>query len=413
MAEVIVVGAGFAGLATAAELARVGVDVVVLEARSRVGGRVWSQRLQAPDGTSVVIERGAEFVLSGYETLEALAAEYGLSLADTGMSYYVREPRGAGEVDATALGNAGVTVASAARASGARSVVEVVAATGIERPLAEAVLARIEISCALEATRLAPSVLEHVAAFEPLPSHRIAGGNQRLAEAMAERVGRDRVRLNTPVAALDRRGERIRMIAQDGVFEADQVALAVPVTVLRGLAIDPPLPNWKLDALARIEVGQAAKLHLPLAAPAPTSAVMSVPDRFWCWTATEAGGRVAPVLNCFAGSPSALKRLAVEAGAATWIARILELRRDLAPVTSAAVLTTWHDDPWALGAYRSSGLADVDEPKVKAPVGGVHFAGEYTAGDMSGLMEGALRSGVRAAAEICHARSLRSSNALS
>jgi monoamine oxidase len=87
--DVIVIGAGFAGLAAATELADRGVDVRVLEARDRVGGRVWSDR-----AGGAVIERGAEFVLDGYDVLRQHAARFGLELADTGMSYYVREPRG-------------------------------------------------------------------------------------------------------------------------------------------------------------------------------------------------------------------------------------------------------------------------------------------------------------------------------
>jgi monoamine oxidase len=412
MAEVIVIGAGFAGLAAATELARAGVDVAVLEARARVGGRVWSETVRTPDGDGAVIERGAEFVLAGYQTLEALAYEHGLSLAETGMSYYVREPRGVQGVDAQALGEAGRTVARAARALQGGSVQDVVAATALPRALADAVLARVEISCALEASRLAPTVLDHVASFEPLASHRIAGGNQRLAQAMADLLGPDRVKLNLPALALDRRGAGIRVAVHGTTLEAERVVLALPLAVLRGLSIDPPLPAWKLDTLARVEVGQAAKLHLPLATPAPTSAVMSVPDRFWCWTAKTADGRVAPMLNCFAGSPSALARLGVADGAVTWIDRVLQLRCDLAPVPSAAVLTTWQDDPWAQGAYRADGLAAVDESRLEAPVDGLHFAGEYAAGSFSGLMEGALRSGLRAAAEICRARSLRAFDAI-
>lgn len=407
----IVIGGGFAGLAAATELARAGVDAVVVEARGRVGGRVWSQSVDAPDGSSHVIERGAEFILAGYETLRALAARYELSLADTGMSYYVRDPRGVEGVDAATLARAGRTVARAARGGSARSVADVVAEARMAAPLAEAVLARVEISCGLEAGRLAPSVLEHVASFEPLPSHRIVGGNQRLAGAMAEDLGRDRVRLATPVLAVDRRDRRIRVIVEGGELEADRVVLALPHALLRGLSIDPPLPGWKLDALARVEIAHAAKLHVPLTHVPPASAVMSVPDRFWCWTAMDADERVAPVLNCFAGSPSALRRLAVADGAATWIERVRNLRRDVDPVISSAVLTSWDDDPWALGAYRTDGVKDLDEEQLEAPVEDLHFAGEYTAGPLSGLMEGALRSGVRAAVEVCRAQTLRSSHA--
>ena len=403
-AEVIVAGAGFAGLAAATELARAGVDVLVIEARTRVGGRVWSDSIEAPDGTACVIERGGEFILAGYETLEALTARHGLALANTGMSYYVREPRGAPGVDEEAVGRAGRILARAARAGDGRTVADLIAGAEIATPVAEAIRARVEISCALKADRLAPSVLEHVASFEPLPSHRIAGGNQRLANMMAESLGPGRVVVGTPIRALDRRGQRIRVIVEGGELEAERVVSALPAPVLRELRIDPPLPAWKRSALARVEIGQAAKLHVPLAAPAPASAVMSVRDRFWCWTATGGDGRVVPVLNCFAGSPPALQRLAVADGPAAWMERLAALRPELQLVSSAAVLTTWHDDEWTLGAYRADGLGKLDEAQLEAPVDGLHFAGEYAAGPLSGLIEGALRSGMRAAAEVCHAR---------
>ena len=204
---------------------------------------------------------------------------------------------------------------------------EVVASLDLPAAVADAVLARVEISAALEADRLSAEVLEHAAAFEPLPSHRIAGGNQRLAEAMAAQLG-DRVRLRTPVHSLDE-------------IDADHVVLALPLPALRELA----LPDWKHAALDRVVMGHAAKLHVPLGRPAPTSAVMSVPDRYWCWTAAGAEG----VLNCFAGSPGALERLAVTSGPERWLERVRALRPDL-ELADGAVLTTWPD-----GAYSTAG----------------------------------------------------------
>lgn len=390
MTKVIVIGAGFAGLATAAELAAAGVEVQVLEARDRVGGRVWSEQL---DGN--VIERGGEFVLEGYERLRALAAEHRLEIVDTGMTYYIREPRGIEGVDADALCAAGTAVA---RTAPRGSVADVIAATPIDAPAAEAVRARIEISCALEADRLRPAVLEHVASFEPLPSHRIASGNQSLARAMAAGL---HVELNTPVRAIERREDDIRVLTQHGELEADRVVIALPLPVLRELPIDPPLPDYKHDCLSRVEIGHAAKLHLPLAAPAPPSAVMSVPGRFWCWTVAGNAG----VLNCFAGSPTALGRLDLGAGPEGWVSEVADLRPELPLAPEAAVLTSWDDDPYALGAYRADGLAELDEAQLQAPVGRLHFAGEWTAGQWSALMEGALRSGSRASSEILSARS--------
>ena len=66
------------------------------------------------------------------------------------------------------------------------------------------------------------------------------------------------------------------------------------------------------------------------------------------------------------------------------------------------MLTTWNDDPWAGESYsaHAADVADGDDDLIAAPAGPVHIAGEHTAGSWAGLMEGALRSGVRAATEV-------------
>src|SRR5690242_9839474 len=184
--RVCVVGAGFAGLAAATELAAAGVDVIVLEARDRVGGRVWSQHLDPADPGSPIIERGAEFVLDGYDVLRAYAATLGLSLADTGMSYYVRTPVGVEAVDAEAMRAAGRRLTAALDSGAAHaSVPDLLASLDLAPAVAEAVLARVEISCAQQGAALEAEVLRHVASLEPLPSHRIAGGNQQIALGLA------------------------------------------------------------------------------------------------------------------------------------------------------------------------------------------------------------------------------------
>ena len=70
--RVVVAGAGFAGLMAAYRIAQAGHEVVVLEARDRVGGRVWSQEL-VPGDPRTVVERGAEFVLDGYDLMRSVA----------------------------------------------------------------------------------------------------------------------------------------------------------------------------------------------------------------------------------------------------------------------------------------------------------------------------------------------------
>src|SRR5579862_5535913 len=94
-------------------IAAAGHEVVVLEARDRVGGRVWSAEL-VPGDPRTVIERGAEFVLDGYEVMRSVLAGLKMSLADTTMSYYAREPRGGAPVTAEDLASCAAVVAEAA-----------------------------------------------------------------------------------------------------------------------------------------------------------------------------------------------------------------------------------------------------------------------------------------------------------
>jgi monoamine oxidase len=397
--RVCVVGAGFAGLAAAADLAVAGLDVRVFEARDRVGGRVWSPPFDPTDPGSPVIERGAEFVLAGYDTLAAYVNSYGLRLADTGMSYYVRTPVGVPGVDAPAVEEASQRLMAALDQAGAPvgSVTDFVRSVGLSPAVAEAVLARIEVSCAQQAELLDASVLRHAASMEPLPSHRIAGGNQQIALRIAADLG-DRVRLNTPVHAIDWSDGRARIAVDDGVVVADRVIVTAPLPVLRDLPITPAFPAWKHRVWASAVVGMAAKLHVAVDSPVATSAVLSVPDRFWSWTARDGNGAVQPVVPCFAGSPDALDRLELGSGPWHWVRRLAETRPDLALDTARVLLTTWADDPWTRCGYLSEGVPHNEE--MVRPIGPIHFAGEHTAGEWAGLMEGALRSGRRVAAEV-------------
>ncbi len=154
---------------------------------------------------------------------------------------------------------------------------------------------------------------------------------------------------------------------------------------------------------ARAGVGQAGKIHIPiLGTDTSASAVQNVPDHFWTWTATDGSGEVQPVLHGFSGSVPALERLEVSRGAERWAAMAAALRPELSLDTDRAEVTSWADDPWAREAYTALtvGTRDEDEQLLQRPVGPLHFAGEHTAGAWAGLMEGALRSGVRVADEL-------------
>lgn len=405
--RIVVIGAGFAGLACADRLVTLGHDVTVLEARDRVGGRVWSQEL-IPGHPDTVIERGAEFVLSGYDVLREMAERFDLGLAPSGMSYYVREPR---HTSSPVTADEAATAAQAMRPAAEATDPSVSLRAFLDEHLpesaaAEVLAARAAISWAASEDLLSCHVLlDSVASVQPLPTARVAGGNQGIALALAAHLG-DRVRLQAPVSGVRATPDRVHIDVQGASIDADAVVMAIPLPLLEHFALQPGIPDAQRDAMSRMVRGHAAKLHVPLAAQPPTSAVLDVSRRFWCWTATDASGQVQPVVHCFSGSAAALEGLKVVEGDAQWLTALQTLRPDLALASDDALLSTWDDDPWATFAYSGLGAASRpgDAAVIGAPIGRVHFAGEHTAGEWSGLMEGALRSGVRAADEV-HARS--------
>jgi len=411
--KVAVLGAGFAGLAAATRLADAGVEVTVLEARKRIGGRVWSEQIEV-QGRVCTIERGAEFVLNGYQAFRTLGERFGLALVDTGMSYYVRSLAETPSITTEALAHAGQRAAEFARDLGrAASVDEVLSSLGFPEDVDQALRARIEISSAAPAVEVSARALDQIASFAPLPSHRLAGGNQRLATELGRRLG-PAIRLGEVVTAVEEREDGLRVRTATGEAHFDGVVVALPLGVLLHGGVDVPLNPDRRAAMSRLTQGHAAKLHVPLGSPPATSAVMSVPGRFWTWTAVDDAGTVAPVMTGFAGSTPALAGLEIARGPRQWVDVAQSIRPDLmfadsrsmrtsmggrTVVDGDAVLTTWSDDPFALGAYaaHSADLTAADQRALESGAGALTFAGEYIDPDFTGLMEGALRSGHRAA----------------
>jgi monoamine oxidase len=390
--NVAVVGAGLAGLAAADALVRAGHEVVLLEARDRVGGRVWSQRL--PNGA--VVEMGAEFILPGNQVIVETARRVGLVLWEKGMAYGWREPRGGEPVSVDELrAAAGLIEASLDPTVSAAQMLD---RLDLRPAVREAIRARVEISTAIAAEDVGADELAGVAAITDAPSHGIAGGNQSLAHALAARLG-DRVRLSSPVGSIAWGGAQTRVTTAPGAdsrdpaardLAADAVVLAVPAPDLAAIAFEPDLPARLGDALAGVRYGHAAKLFIPLRERPAPSAVLSVPERYWTWTA-RAGEEVQPVVHAFAGSQAALERLGVADGPERWIESVARLRPDLALDPDGAVLSTWRGGAYSV--HRPGGA----DPALTERHGPLVLAGEHTAGPYAGLMEGALRSGARAA----------------
>ena len=388
--RVIVVGAGFAGLAAADVLASSGVEIELFEARDRVGGRVWS----VPFAGSVV-ERGAEFILPHDRTVLAAAERLGLPLVRKGTLYGNREPRGAAPVSKAEVLAAVERLGSAPHDG---TLANVLRRSALEPGVADAIQARFEVSCAYPGDDLDAAVLsEGAGAFGDFDTWTVEGGNDRIARELAAGLG-EAVQCSAPVSRVAWRDDEVRVVAGGGRESvAEAAVIAVPASVLDAISFDPPLPAGR----TAVRYGQAAKLFVALRTPVAPSQVMSVDERFWCWTQLGGDGEPLPFVGAFAGSPGALAALDVAAGPGRWLEALAALRPDLELDLDRVLLSTWADDPWVRGAYSAaSASVPLGRAGLSGPVGPLVFAGEHTAGGWHGLMEGALRSGARAAQQL-------------
>jgi monoamine oxidase len=403
--RIAVIGAGLAGLAAARRLCEGGCEVEVLEARDRVGGRVWSREL--PGGA--VIEMGAEFILPANTRIREIAAELGLGLWDKGVRYGRREPRGGAAFSDARLADALALIEHLLTSDPDRAGVparQLLDEIEVDAGARDYILARTEISAASPADTVPAGDLLGIAHVDDDPSPSIAGGNQRIAVELARTLPRP-VRLGAAVRRVESRAAgRLRVSAGGDALEADAVVVAAPASVIGSIDFGPALPDERRLGLSRVRYGQAAKLFVPLTASPEPRAVMSIPERYWAWTETGEGDLPQRVVSAFAGSPAGLAGLAVAEGPDHWVASLRELRPELELDESGTVLSTWEDDEWVAGAYSVSPGPELSA-ELSAPCGGIHFAGEHTAGVFSGLLVGALRSGERAAEEILATRNRR------
>jgi monoamine oxidase len=396
MKRVCVIGAGFAGLAAAEALRAGGAEVTVLEARDRVGGRVWS----VPFGEGAVVERGAEFILPGYDSMTALAGRFGIPLVLKGTPYGRRVPIGDEAVSQSALETAFDRIATGATAD-AGSAGDVISGLELDPPLRKLIRTRVAISNGHPVDDLAASVLDEGAStFGDFDNHTLEGGNMRLAEALAAELG-EAVHLSSPVRRVRWSQNAVNVVTDHSEVETDAVVVSVPTAPLAEIEFDPPLEGATADALRSVTYGQNSKLFLRLRSPAPPSAIMSVAGHFWTYTQLGPDGEPAPFVTGYAGTMPAIEALGGAGGVERWVAAVVALREDLDLEPESAMLSSWNDDPWVRGSYSartiSSPLRDDD---LVRPIGPLYFAGEHTAGEWHGLMEGALRSGQRAAEQI-------------
>jgi monoamine oxidase len=264
--------------------------------------------------------------------------------------------------------------------------------------------ARLEVSMGHPADDLRSEVLgEGAATFGDFESYTVAGGNTELARALAGELG-GRIHLSSPVRRLRWGEDGVTVWTDSGERSARAAVIAIPTAPLADIDFEPALRGPTAEALASVRYGQNAKLFVRLRAPSPPSAIMSVRRRFWSYTQLDPQGEPAPFVTGYAGTADAVQALADPESLAGWIEELATLRPELDLDAEVALLSTWHDDPWVRGAYSARSVSSpLRDAELSTPLGPLFFAGEHTAGDWHGLMEGALRSGARAASQLLEA----------
>lgn len=461
-ADVIVIGAGAAGIAAARQLVDAGKRVIVLEARNRLGGRVWTEEFAGlpPELGGVALDMGAAWV-HGYERnpLSEMARAAGVALkpSDTvllgaDLALYAEDGRRWTEAERGVLEERFEEVLeeleNLAEAREAQGLPDISIQQGFEE-LLKAKTNILSGTVALSAQRVAAQSQGALSEaelhalrykFNSVIEHEYSGAvedmsllhwdedltPQQLGEADAlpeggwwpilapAARGLD-VRLQHTAARVEYGGHLVKVTCTcpsgEAVFTAPQVIVTLPVGVLKANVVEfvPPLPEAKWAALQNIGMGVLNKL------------VLKFPRKFW--PDTDWLGYIHPRKGFWAewldlsqhtGQPMLIAFNAAEYGRvveqlsdAEQVAQALEILRRMfgaaVPEPESYVITRWASDPFALGAYTylRPGGSGADRDVLAAPVDNkLFFAGEATHREYLSTVHGAWLSGLRAAEEV-------------
>ena len=433
-ADVVVVGAGFAGLSAARDLVRAGRSTVVLEANDRVGGRVLNHEL--PGGQ--VVDLGAQWIGPGQDRIAALAQEVGVETFPT---------YGAGREDLSFRGGRRDPGTHGAEMGTAINALEqLVTQVSTEAPWetpdaasfdAQTVAGWLSANVPDEATRrVMHTLVGAVFSAEPedlsllhmlfyarasrsliylltteggAQQDRFDGGSQLVALRVAEQLG-ERVWLSSPVRRISQDDGGV-IVEGDGFRAAAQrVIVAVPPHMAGRIVYDAPMPALRDQLTQRTPMGSVIKVHAIYESP------------FW----RDAGlsGRVVsdtgPLKIVFdntplSGGPGVLVSFFEGNDARVYGALTPAERREAALACLAGyfgdaaakaidyVDHDWGAEPYIRGAYSAMfppGVWTNFGRALREPVGRIHWAGTETSTVFFGYMDGAVRSGERAATEV-------------
>ncbi|WP_332641943.1 flavin monoamine oxidase family protein [Aeromicrobium sp.] len=424
--DTIVVGAGVAGLTAARLLSRAGRQVVVLEARDRVGGRVWTDR---SDGH--VMDRGASWIHGIDDSpVAAAAVAFGMPMHEYTVGSYqpdgrpiayfgpgaerlsdIDAKRFADDIHAVDAALVGLIASSEPDASYSKMTESALASLGWEGERAD----RVREFLSHRTEEQLGAWIEDLAAHG-LDNDEIDGdevvfpdGYDRLPAHLAK--GLD-VRLDHVVSQVTWSADGVTVTVNGDTFSAGTAVVTVPVGVLKGddFVIEPPLPEPNASALDRLEMNAFEKVFLRFATKFWDDDVYAIrqqgPEGEWWhswYDLTAVDGT--PTLLTFAAGPAAkaTRRWDDARIAESVLAQLRRLYGDRVEEPTDVHVTAWQDDPFARGsfAYMKVGATTADHDDLATPVGGVlHVAGEATWTDDPATVPAAMCAGHRAAVNV-------------
>lgn len=417
--SVVVIGAGLAGLAAAYQLRKRGVDVVVLEARKRVGGRVFTYTIDPVQKLNV--EMGGEWISKAQKRILALCDELQIPLQDNHLKAHLYYNNKYAKPDEWSVSEAWQRKLSKLK-------IDFVDLRPEEQTEMDKLDwwryllnngcdgADLDIQNLLDSIDFGESIrqvsayaaLNHfttVAERKDLPL-KIAGGNSRLAEAMADKIGRDRIKTGCPVLKIEQ-GTRVKVICANGeVYEADKIICTIPTQAIKNIQWSPALPVDKIDAINELQysrVHKSALLYNRRFWKDESFDIVTDSTPHFIYHGTKLQQSPKGVLIAYAiGDKAEVMARQTDNMRGLMVQQTLQPVFGLTkPMLEKQFNYYWGDDPYSKGAYSiyRPGQWFRLRPVLQRPFLHTYFAGEHIA-DLQASMEGAVVTGENAAAMI-------------